>query len=121
VEEATLHVYRQKTDDHQIFCLTQRLQVALSSYLRFWRDRTASVPLVARSLKSGELMEQIARRDPEYLPIFFPVLAWHLQGVPGLACYAQCKQVMGHVAQINGIVPPPWNQPEQWSKTGHLR
>src|SRR6266487_2477534 len=65
LEEGTLHVYRQKTDDHQILRLTQRLQVALSNYLRLRQDRSGRAPLLVRSLKSGELVEQIERRDPE--------------------------------------------------------
>ncbi len=65
LEEGTLHVYRQKTDDHQILRLTQRLQVALSNYLRLRQDRCARAPLLVRSLKNGELVEQVERRPPE--------------------------------------------------------
>jgi len=54
LEEGTLHVYRQKTDDHQILRLTQRLQVALSTYLRLRQGRSVSAPLLVRSLKSGD-------------------------------------------------------------------
>ena len=65
LEEGTLHVYRQKTDDHQILRLTQRLQVALCNYLRLRQDRCARAPLLVRSLKNGELVEQVERREPE--------------------------------------------------------
>ena len=39
LEEGKIDVYRQKTNDHQVLRLTQRLQVALPQYLAARLDR----------------------------------------------------------------------------------
>ena len=64
MDEGTLHIMRHKTHDEQRARLTQRLYLAMRRYLSCRQDRSPDAPLLVRSLKSGELVENLPRLEP---------------------------------------------------------
>ena len=65
MDEGTIHITRHKTHDQQRARLTQRLYLAIRHYLRCRRDASPDAPLLVRSRKSGELVENLPREEPE--------------------------------------------------------
>jgi len=61
----TLRITRHKTNDQQTLRVTQRLQLTLTHYLSLRKDRDPQAPLLVRSLKNEQLVEDIKREDPE--------------------------------------------------------
>jgi len=65
MEDGTIHITRHKTHDEQRARLTQRLYLAMRHYLNCRKDTSPDAPLIVRSLKSGELVENLPREEPE--------------------------------------------------------
>lgn len=65
MEDGTIHITRHKTHDEQRARLTQRLYLAMRQYLTSRQDRSPDAPLIVRTLKSGDLVENLPRLAPE--------------------------------------------------------
>lgn len=65
MEDGTIHITRHKTHDEQRARLTQRLYLAMRRYLTCRQDRSPDAPLLVRTLKSGDLVENLPRQKPE--------------------------------------------------------
>ncbi len=65
MDDGTIHITRHKTHDEQRARLTQRLYLAMRNYLERRQDTSPDAPLLVRSLKSGELVENLPRVPPE--------------------------------------------------------
>lgn len=65
MDDGTVHITRHKTHDQQRARLTQRLYLAMRHYLRCRRDASPDAPLLVRSLKSGQLVENLPREEPD--------------------------------------------------------
>jgi integrase len=65
MDEGTLRITRHKTNDQQTLRVTQRLQLTLTHYLRLRKDRDPLAPLLVRSLRNEQLVEDIKREEPQ--------------------------------------------------------
>jgi len=76
LEEGTVYVDRQKTNEEQTHEFTPRLRAALEAYLAVRKDRSLDAPLLVRSLKNEQLVELIPvdKREPAS-PVFTPRLS----------------------------------------------
>ena len=59
MDDGTIHISRHKTHDEQRARLTQRLYLAMRRYLEKRLDCSPAAPLLVRSLKSGDLVENL--------------------------------------------------------------
>ncbi len=64
MDEGTIRIKRHKTNTEQRARLPQRLYLALRRYLAARQDRAPDAPLIVRTLKSGDLVELVPRKDP---------------------------------------------------------
>jgi integrase len=65
MEDGTIHITRHKTHDEQRARLTQRLYLAMRQYLAVRQDTSPDAPLIVRTLKSGDLVENLPSLAPE--------------------------------------------------------